>query len=106
MYVSAAALLLLLVVLIIILIHTVRHRAVTPEDEPSPEPAEETEAAPWMSRKPMPFFTPPIPPSASPEVPVPAITPPAITAADPASGSDIILRPVKPSTNTDIDAPE
>lgn len=106
LYISAAALLLLTVVLIIALIYSVRHSAgpeETPEPEPSATAAVTHSPAPRPTASPQPSPTPSPVPTPNPDIP--AITPPAITAVNPASGSDIVLVTAEPSTNSDISVP-
>lgn len=116
LYISAAALGLLLVVLIVTLIYSTGRRAAVPEESPTPEPVESAApATPRPTASPTPRPTPtPTPTSAPTPAPTPtptpipaspAITPPSITAHDPASSSDIVLQPVGPSSSSDIDVP-
>lgn len=100
-----------LVILAAFLIIRSVHRRETPVQEPSPPSVAVTETpSPAATEQPV---TPPPTPAVTPEettppaITPPAITPPAITPPAPrsdgaASGTDIHLRPVAPSSDSDL----
>jgi flagellar basal body-associated protein FliL len=85
-----------IVVAVVLLLALVLLTAVVSRSERQAQPAET--AAPEQTEAPLPTLPPEE--TQEPEIEVPAITPPAATAA---SGSDIVLVTARPVTDTDID---
>ena len=93
--ITAAAVLLIAAAILLVFLLTSPKEAAEPQPAPDAVPAETAAPAPTTA---------PVPTAASPsELPdAPSITPPAERSEDAASGSDIYLRPVAPSSGSDV----
>ena len=102
-YIVLAAALLVVVILIIFAVS--RSGQLSPDTTPAP--TETAQPLPDATAAPAPVSTPaPTPtPTSEPTEELPVITPPAAE-PEPATGSDIVLTPAVPASDTDIPAPD